>query len=408
MVNNYELIHNNIVINGAFFKDDCFGSFFITTPTLDTLEIGKSISLKVSGNIVTTYAKRENTYDVYKINREKGFMYVFAKKANVEDFEVNYLSFVDLSLYSNFELFTGGDVLDSLASICKLPSGNYVVGSVQDYISAIEDLKLKYPDKEEFYRGHYYYKYNFVPSLYRNMNYAKNEDYMYMDFKSQFYNELNNKKYIEILTTMQHYKMPTRLLDTTSNPLVALFMACEKPINYKTNKYGIGEVIVMNEDRNQIKYSDSNSVTLLSSLAVIETKYKQELYEKFMLSIEKNDKSIYQNTNAYKRFVAEVKNELPSFDESFFSPKVLLKPIHVKVGMINERILAQSGNFVLFGLCNYDTNEYEMLNTIAKERIFIVHRDYIIKQLELLNIHEGTMYPDKDHMSHVIVKGYNK
>jgi beta-glucosidase/6-phospho-beta-glucosidase/beta-galactosidase len=43
---------------------------------------------------------------------------------------------------------------------------------------------------------------------------------MYMDFKIQFYNELSSKKYIEILTTMQHYKMPTRLLDTTSNPLV--------------------------------------------------------------------------------------------------------------------------------------------------------------------------------------------
>ena len=229
---------------------------------------------------------------------------------------------------------------------------------------------------------------------------------MYMDFKTQFYNELSNKKYIEILTTMQHYKMPTRLLDTTSNPLVALYMACDKPVNYKSNNYGVGEVIIMNEDIKNIKYSDSNAVTLLSCLSVLETNYKQELYEKIIESIEKKDDSIYKNSLAYKRFVAEVHNELSFFDESFFTPEVLLKPRHVKVGMINERIIAQSGSFILFGLCNYLTGEYMALDTVTKQRVFIVNRNAIMKQLELLNINPGTMYPDKDHMSVSITKSY--
>ena len=227
-----------------------------------------------------------------------------------------------------------------------------------------------------------------------------------MDFKTQFYNELSNKKYIEILTTMQHYKMPTRLLDTTSNPLVALYMACDKPVNYKSNNYGVGEVIIMNEDIKNIKYSDSNAVTLLSCLSVLETNYKQELYEKIIESIEKKDDSIYKNSLAYKRFVAEVHNELSFFDESFFTPEVLLKPRHVKVGMINERIIAQSGSFILFGLCNYLTGEYMALDTVTKQRVFIVNRNAIMKQLELLNINPGTMYPGKDHMSVSITKSY--
>ena len=121
---------------------------------------------------------------------------------------------------------------------------------------------------------------------------------------------------------------------------------------YKSNNYGVGEVIIMNEDIKNIKYSDSNAVTLLSCLSVLETNYKQELYEKIIESIEKKDDSIYKNSLAYKRFVAEVHNELSFFDESFFTPEVLLKPRHVKVGMINERIIAQSGSFILFGLCN--------------------------------------------------------
>ena len=230
---------------------------------------------------------------------------------------------------------------------------------------------------------------------------------MYMDFKTQFYNELADKKYIEILTTMQHYKMPTRLLDTTSNPLVALYMACDKPNNYKSRGIDVGEVVVMSEKRKEIKYSDSNAVTLLSCLAVLETHYKQEMYDKINDAIQKNYPSIYQNSIAFKRVVSEVKSELPVFDFDFFSPEVLLYPRHVKVGMINERIIAQSGSFIIFGLCDYRTEQYVKLNTIHNNRVFIVNRDNISRQLSMLNINESTMYPDKDHMSSTITKAYD-
>ena len=72
----------------------------------------------------------------------------------------------------------------------------------------------------------------------------------------------------------------------------------------------------------------------------------------------------------------------------------------------NERIIAQSGSFILFGLCNYLTGEYMPLDTVTKQRVFIVNRNAIMKQLELLNINPGTMYPDKDHMSVSITKSY--
>ena len=400
----YNCYINNIKTKGTFFTDKDFGSFFFSERINKELEINEYCEININEDNVNI----NNSFvgnNLYKIKRDNCFIYAVALTNQLDNIE--YLTLDDLSLQSEFELFTGGEVLEYLASICNLPNGNYIVGNVQDYISSIEKILSNYIDKEAFFRGHYYYKYELVPSLYRKKKYYENEAFMYMDFKTQFYRELASKKYIEILTTMQHYRMPTRLLDTTSNPLVALFMACDKPTNYKNKNYGIGEVILMTEDRRNIKYSDSNAVTLLSCLAVLETNYKQELYEKITESIKKNDSSIYKNSTAYKRFKAEVQTELPCFDDSFFTPEVLLNPKHVKVGMINDRIIAQSGSFILFGLCNYLTGEYHPLKTVTKERIFVVHRDYIMKQLALLNINTGTMYPDKDHMSSIITKSYD-
>lgn len=403
----YELCCDSNVVSGAFFDDPDFGFFFFTERIDYDLTTLDEVHLEINKNMVVAENSKSNSYKVYKIKRDDKFVYGFALSSLANKPNVNHLTLDDLHLNSDISIFTGGDVLEYLASICKLPNGNYVCGNVQDYITVVEDVTNKHPHKEHFFRGHYYYKYLLVPSLYRKDKYYNNESFMYMDFKTQFYKELSNKKYIEILTTMQHYKMPTRLLDTTSNPLVALYMACDRPTNYKSQKYGIGEVVIMNEDIKNIKYSDSNAVTLLSCLAVLETNYKQELYEKIIESIEKNDPSIYRNCLAYRRFVAEAHNELPFFDETFFTPEVLLKPRHVKVGMINERIISQSGNFILFGLCNYLTGDYVKLDTVTNERVFIVHRDYIAKQLEMLNINTGTMYPDKDHISVSITKSYD-
>ncbi len=252
------------------------------------------------------------------------------------------------------------DVIEYLSILSKLGTGNYLIRSLEDFISAISELNKKYITKEHFYRGHYYYKYILIPSLFR----------------------------------------------TTSNPLVALYMACDKPLGFTDKKLDIGEVIMMSEDKNNVKYSDSNITTILSSLSVLETKYKEELYDKITESIKKNDKEIYLKSNSYSRFVAEVSSELPRFDDKFFQPDVLLTPKHVKVGMINERIIAQSGSFILFGLIDYKNGSTETIKTAIKEKIYITNKEYILTQLDMLNINAKSMYPDMDHAAIEIAKKY--
>lgn len=400
----YQLEYGKESSDGFFLCDADFGFYFFFRLKKKGSDFQESPKITGFGETMDLKIK---DYRLVKIQRNDDWICALV----IEDSWSHPASLrtVTLKEYSEWEpkKISCEEIYAVLSEICYLPTGNYMVSNVQDYISVIEKTIRKNPEKEYFFRGHYNYKYLLVPSLYRKKVYYENENLMYMDFKTQFYNELSHKKYIEILTTMQHYKMPTRLLDTTSNPLVALFMACDCPTSYKPKGPQISEVVTMKESRKNVRYSDSTTVTLLSCLSVLETDFKQELYEKIVESIQKNDPSIYQNCLAFQRFVAEVKTELPTFDLAIFSPEVLLKPKHVRVGMINERMIAQSGNFILFGLCDYKTGTYVELDTVIKERIFVVNQEEIAKQLSMLNINTGTMYPDKDHMSSTITKQYD-
>ena len=74
------------------------------------------------------------------------------------------------------------------------------------------------------------------------------------DFQSDVYT-------LDSLVRMQHYSLPTRLLDITSNPLIALYFAC------KSAPEGDGEVIVFTMNRKDVKYFDSDVVSCIANLA---------------------------------------------------------------------------------------------------------------------------------------------
>lgn len=111
-----------------------------------------------------------------------------------------------------------------------------------------------------YYRGVGRTVYPEKPGIYREER-IREEDRWYREMKTLFQEELEKKTYLDRLAMLQHYELPTRMLDVTSNPLVALYMAVNTLYTGDAEQTGIGEIIVYYEglkDEKPMYYSCDN------------------------------------------------------------------------------------------------------------------------------------------------------
>lgn len=202
-------------------------------------------------------------------------------------------------------------------------------------------------------------------------DFSKFENYSLDNFRNKFhlYNKynINPSSKLEWLAIMQHYGVPTRLLDFTKSPFVALYFAIE---------------------------DSKKDHTMLSSVYAIDYRSVMEATLKFLKTIDKKFDIEYSNFNSeqdimFEKIMDRYSHELIWVTE----PQVA-----------NLRIDRQLGCF-LFADTNKKSFEEIMENSAYSSIDFIKYNfsgkywDDIYKRLSKMNINSKTIYGDLEGLS---------
>lgn len=273
------------------------------------------------------------------------------------------------------------------------------IGSVRTLLKILEDLE-KESEFEYYYRGLTNKNYALIPSVYRNSGWINNENKMFRELVLKCPDDFKNlDTTFQMLVKMQHYKLPTRLLDLTGNPLIALFYACQKSSDQENTD---GEIIIFKVPKDDIKYFDSDTVSLISNIS------KQPASFSLGKKFDKLTPQEFSNRESLKLLLHDIRQE-----KSGFEPKIIREDLEsvvcVKAKYDNPRIAKQDGSFFLFGVDGKKTKPADIpakyhINSL-NERLVIKSdmKQKILDQLEALDINEAKVYPEIDSVA-VFVK----
>ncbi|MEK6780620.1 MAG: FRG domain-containing protein [Bacteroidota bacterium] len=293
------------------------------------------------------------------------------------------------------------------------------IKSIINFIKTIQEFPRD-EGYEYYYRGHSNFNFSLLPSIYRKPKKKKvalinNEEKIFREIIIRTPADFSSEKTtIEKLVKMQHYGLPTRILDITSNPLVALYFACAQNSENKD-----GEVVVIKIPKEETKFYDSDTVSVLSNLArrTIDfdiSEILEEFKEREKHSPDNPDNIMWFNKQEPIPYLLhEIKDEKPQFLPIIY-PSDFNRVLLVRVKLNNNRILKQSGAFLLFGINNKKSEPAQVpnswiLNKSLKDFDFKISNDRktsILKDLDSLGINDSTLYPELEQQAKYIKQIY--
>lgn len=276
-----------------------------------------------------------------------------------------------------------------------------VVHTVAEYLEYLTNIKSTLSlsntvSCNTFFRGQADATWQLSPSLYRQ-GLFNSENLLLTEMRHICPNEFLGNRF-DSLVKMQHFGMPTRLLDTTTNPLVALYFACES--DKQLDKDGA----VYMFPNLPVSWSTNPLVDLIMDFVYDYS--PQGLWLDQILDLTQK-----KYANAVYRLMPE---NIDSLLHDLEIPVLAVMPAKT-----NERIEAQDGAFFVFGMhfsnrevstnpgtvgrvyYNFEPIEIDNVQQIWKKtetlRIPAAAKKGILNQLDILGINERKLFPDLSH-----------
>lgn len=288
------------------------------------------------------------------------------------------------------------------------------IHSVQEYIDIIEKLKRNYTYEDSscstflfpkqvytpkfIFRGHGDHKnYKILPGIFRTHKpsygviatmYSQMEYNILYDFISEACRYINNVSVNDIpawLEIAQHFGVPTRLLDFTENPLVALYFACSDLQDTQASVWIINESAY-----NRIFFGET---------ALVSAEKSQYYISKIII-----DEIVQQNHQNHD-------------DLSYIPYPWIYKPCYRE-----ERMNLQSSIFMLWGSRQQELTSLMEPFHFMSDTDDIKNREYgvicnilvpgkrkceLLDQLNLCGINEKMIYPGLDGVGRFIKQKYS-
>lgn len=262
--------------------------------------------------------------------------------------------------------------------IDKCTIETFYAETLDDYLSIIKNIREN-SNIELWYRGICNYSYSIIPSLFVNLPDEKIPYCYQLALMQECYS--STKKYYEVFaknetpiaarqSLMQHYGVPTNLLDFSTDPLSSLFWAFNPTSkdDQKTNFTAVVYIFNPYEYSKAMNYIKKNEkcdhYDLLENIYPIHS--HDSLDEEYIIK--------YTDDNNTLRLINNYLNDVNNKDDY---KKNMYKrlPIPVVIPQKNDRIMAQSGTFLAYNLFPLPNDESDKIyDYLGLEKI---HEKYI-------------------------------
>lgn len=287
------------------------------------------------------------------------------------------------------------------------------ISSVSEFIHEVNELKkIKVEGSGDlFFRGQKTDRWEVKPSVFRDNCLAFEHDLMQIPLSKSPREFVSMRNDFEIMAKYQHYGMCTRLLDLTTNPLVALYFACQK---YEgANCIGTGNERSSNKrEFNGVVYCTWEYPVTASDIRI---KVISALSQ-YDLSKENSLSTVLERLVQQNIITEKEKAEWLSQDKYMEFVRIIQNNHYVSPPYSNERLSRQSGMFLLCGCFNFNyinsiaestvEKSFRDLRDEFKEEIYISEDDKqsILDELDTYNINEATLFPELEYQLNYIKK----